>query len=356
MSEELKPCLCGHDKIDYWYEGSHDWDFNCSKCGMSVGLYVPHLGDENQEAVKKWNAWIDGRKAREQQLEQALLEAKEALEKVDKKFEQKHKDSLEKWEGSGTEAFEDSVFMDACCYSQTSKIAREALTSISDLNLGEKKKDGWECEACSKSFPFEVEWYLDEREEAKFCKDCIKELEKDGDKIKEIRGKYSHLKGTSEDFLKNREQRTTSPPISSSIDLNMKTNTYQGLLCLHGYGEADNILFLSSLEKPLAEELEWDIKKKTITVRYWITDKQCSRDEAQEAFMKRVFGMAECDFESHYSEITGYLWTDEDLKVGGHDLLAELKSHIGKWLILEIDIHQTDERPPTPQTTPLNPP
>jgi len=27
------------------------------------------------------------------------------------------------------------------------------------------------------------------------------------------------------------------------------------------------------------------------------------------------------------------------LNIGGHDLLEELKSHEGMWLILEIDVH-----------------
>jgi hypothetical protein len=36
------------------------------------------------------------------------------------------------------------------------------------------------------------------------------------------------------------------------------------------------------------------------------------------------------------SEYTGYLWTDEDLMVGGHDLLAELKSHLGKFCHLYV--------------------
>src|SRR5437868_3327415 len=39
---------------------------------------------------------------------------------------------------------------------------------------------------------------------------------------------------------------------------------------------------------------------------------------------------------SHYSEITGYLWTDENLMVGGHDLLDELRSHKGSFVHLEI--------------------
>ena len=114
--------------------------------------------------------------------------------------------------------------------------------------------------------------------------------------------------------------------------------TYQGLLSLHSWGEADDILYLSSLTDPLAEELDWMSGKK-VTVRYWITDKECTRDEASEAAMLTVMGAAYVTIDSQYSEITGYLWTDEDLNVGGHDLLEELKSSVGKWLIFEVQEH-----------------
>lgn len=114
-----------------------------------------------------------------------------------------------------------------------------------------------------------------------------------------------------------------------------KTEIYQGLLSMHSWGEADDVLYLSSLKDPLAEELGW-MRGKQVTVRYWITDKQCTRNEAVEAAMLIVMGVADVKLNSRYSEGTGYLWTDEDLNIGGHDLLSELKGGVGKWLILEV--------------------
>ena len=112
--------------------------------------------------------------------------------------------------------------------------------------------------------------------------------------------------------------------------------TYTGLLSLHSFGEAYDILFISSVGEPLAEELQWMVGKQA-TVRYWITDTQASKDEAKEDFIRQLYGAADGKFGSRYSEITGYLWTDEELNVGGHDLIAELKSYAGKWLILEVE-------------------
>lgn len=114
-----------------------------------------------------------------------------------------------------------------------------------------------------------------------------------------------------------------------------ETRTYQGLLSLHSFGEADDILFLSSVTDPLAQELGW-MRRKQATVRYWITDKPATKEQAQDDFIGTLSGVADGRFGARYSEITGYLWTDEELNVGGHDLIRELKSHVGKWLILEI--------------------
>lgn len=114
--------------------------------------------------------------------------------------------------------------------------------------------------------------------------------------------------------------------------------TYHGLLSLHSWGEADDVLYLSSLTEPLAEELKW-MNGKNVTVRYWITDRPCTLEDASAAFMMLAMGYADVDIISNYSEISGYLWTDENLNIGDHNLLAELKSSVGKWLILEVQEH-----------------
>ena len=118
-----------------------------------------------------------------------------------------------------------------------------------------------------------------------------------------------------------------------------KTLTYTGQLSVGEFGESYDVLLLSNLDEPLAEELQEDISSEMVTVRYWITDKECTREEAQESAVRTQMGMAGCVYRALYSETTGYLWTDEEIKIGGHDLLEELSSFDGKWLILEVDIH-----------------
>lgn len=92
-------------------------------------------------------------------------------------------------------------------------------------------------------------------------------------------------------------------------------------------------------ERPLAEILEEDITGKNVTVRWWVSNVPRDIEDLKQDWIALSMGYADVTFSAHYSEITGYLWTDEYLKVGGHDLLQEIRSFHGKWMHLEIDIH-----------------
>ena len=119
-----------------------------------------------------------------------------------------------------------------------------------------------------------------------------------------------------------------------------ETKIYQGLLSAQPYGDAEDILFLSGIEDPLCERLHEEISGKNVTARYWVTEKEATKDQASASFLTEIMGVVDSEFGARYSEITGYLWTDEELRIGGHDLIVELSSYIGKWVILEIDIHE----------------
>lgn len=120
---------------------------------------------------------------------------------------------------------------------------------------------------------------------------------------------------------------------------------YEGQLSLRCYDEIEDMLHLSSIKGPLLEELEC-MCGRSVTVRYWITSEQCTMEEAQTLTAMTALGLIDVEFEHHYSEYTGYLWTDEKLVVGGHDLLRELQSGAGKWLIMEVTIHRSYDHIP----------
>lgn len=119
----------------------------------------------------------------------------------------------------------------------------------------------------------------------------------------------------------------------------MKQLIYKGFIEKKGKGENDDALFIGDMECPLAEEFESKLQRKKVSVRYWISDNEKTKDQIQEGALKKIMGIVDADYGDRYSEITGYLWTDQELNIGGHDLLAELSSCKGKFVYLEIDVY-----------------
>ena len=125
------------------------------------------------------------------------------------------------------------------------------------------------------------------------------------------------------------------------------TVLYRGVLRLGSHGEGDDILFLDDQspdgEDPLAERIQDDIDAHGhyLSVRYWTAEKARDDRAMAEGALRELLGEGEAEFRHAYSEITGYLWTDEEITVGGHDLLAELGSQAGRYCLLEIGYSKT---------------
>ena len=66
-----------------------------------------------------------------------------------------------------------------------------------------------------------------------------------------------------------------------------------------------------------------------VSVRYVVSEKPIEDiDEEIANIVISLEGDLGIKHYSHFSDLTGYLWTDNEMNVGGHDLLAELKSHL----------------------------
>jgi hypothetical protein len=119
------------------------------------------------------------------------------------------------------------------------------------------------------------------------------------------------------------------------------TRTYRGWLCEGSNGETE-VLELSVAPAVrgmiLSEQIAEDIRGygSCLTVRYYTADEDIPADKVDEAFLHDLYGDTEASYGMNYSEYTGYLWTDDKVNVGGHDLIRELKSQIGQFLHLEI--------------------
>jgi hypothetical protein len=98
---------------------------------------------------------------------------------------------------------------------------------------------------------------------------------------------------------------------------------------------------------------EWvDSFGKAVTVRYWITDKPTTKEDAQNGFIRSLFGPITAEMEANsysYSEYTSGVDYDAMLKIGGHDLMAELWGREGEHLWIEISLPNVkgEAQPPT---------
>lgn len=120
---------------------------------------------------------------------------------------------------------------------------------------------------------------------------------------------------------------------------------YRGFLSLGSNGEDEEVLRLSDPEenpKWLAETVMEDMEKhgNVLTVRYFITKELIPEDMVIPELARTLAGWGDAKYAMVYTEMTGYIYTAEDLRVGGHDLLAELKSNLGKFCQLEIQFNR----------------
>lgn len=119
---------------------------------------------------------------------------------------------------------------------------------------------------------------------------------------------------------------------------------YSGYITI-GRGECDETVNVDNY--PISEEIEDHIQQhgNFLSVKYYVCKKECTLKEATKDFIGLLSGIGKSEYCIRYSETTGYLWTDQKLMVGGHDLIAELTSYEGKYLILCVEynnqpIHQ----------------
>jgi hypothetical protein len=120
---------------------------------------------------------------------------------------------------------------------------------------------------------------------------------------------------------------------------------YRGYLSLGSNGEDEHVLRLGEpVEDPkwLAEAVMEDIEKhgNVLTVRYFITKESIPEDMVIPELLKTLAGWGDAKYAMVYTEMTGYIYTEEDLLIGGHDLLAELKNNLGKFCQLEIQFNR----------------
>lgn len=90
--------------------------------------------------------------------------------------------------------------------------------------------------------------------------------------------------------------------------------------------------------KNMEEEIGWG--KKFASVQMLTGKTPIDMDHIEDTKIVSMMGEVEHEYYHEYSDYTGYLWTNEKFKCGGHDLIEILNSHRGEYIHLEIELFE----------------
>jgi hypothetical protein len=80
----------------------------------------------------------------------------------------------------------------------------------------------------------------------------------------------------------------------------------------------------------IAEALEriapWG--KQIVSFQFHVSDRPLSYHALQKHLVETTMGLANAEFSHAYSELTGYLWTNERAEVGGHNVLGQINEMV----------------------------
>ena len=119
--------------------------------------------------------------------------------------------------------------------------------------------------------------------------------------------------------------------------IKMRQKVFKGLVREGYFGENYSTVFVGDSEQPFSKDFDECFSGKQVSVRYWVSGSEKEAMELKRNQLLKIVGSVQADYSDFYSDLTGYLWTDEHAKVGGHDLLGELGGSIGKYLYMEVD-------------------
>lgn len=93
-----------------------------------------------------------------------------------------------------------------------------------------------------------------------------------------------------------------------------------------------------ALTKSMEDKLGWS--NNYASIRFITGDTAIDPTKVDEIIIESYYGKAVAKYNHCYSDCTGYLWTEEGFIVGGHDIPQILKSHIDKYIHMEIEIYK----------------
>lgn len=94
-------------------------------------------------------------------------------------------------------------------------------------------------------------------------------------------------------------------------------------------------------EFPLTKEMEdlcgW--RGNYASIQMLTGDTPIDLNHIDETKIVSMMGEVDSYYYHRYSDLTGYLWTEEEFKCGGHDIPNILLSHMGEYIHMEIELY-----------------
>lgn len=90
--------------------------------------------------------------------------------------------------------------------------------------------------------------------------------------------------------------------------------------------------------KEMEEKCGW--LRRYASIQMLTGDTPIDVEHIDETKIVSMEGDVESKYYHRYSDYTGYLWTEEGFKCGGHDIRKILASYIGKYIHMEIELYE----------------
>lgn len=121
-------------------------------------------------------------------------------------------------------------------------------------------------------------------------------------------------------------------------------NRYDGEFFATGVSTKSGHVYLA---RALEELMEWKGEIKTFA--WHISSEPLSFWELEESLARVAMGLCNTEFNHAYSDLTGYLWTNEKIEIGGHDVLEEINQTANamtgkKYIALRVERKAEDDQ------------
>ena len=120
-------------------------------------------------------------------------------------------------------------------------------------------------------------------------------------------------------------------------DSTIGVKTIQKVRLLNGDYQ-DRTVDQFAFTKEMQEKCGW--RGSYASIQMLTGDTPIDMDHIDETKIVSMMGEVYSKYYHRYSDYTGYLWTEEAFKCGGHDIPAILRRHIGEYIHMEIELYE----------------